>query len=99
MEHLTNGESGCSSGVLSLTPDFFHEIEYKKIDAEVTKYVTTNNKIRITPKETPVKKGVLNNNHANKITPEKLKLWRVIATKGKMIIKKSKKCDNFLKMH
>ena len=36
--------------------------------------MTTNNKNRITPKETPVKKGVLNNNHANEITPEKIEV-------------------------
>jgi len=88
---LTNGESGCTSGVLSLTPDFFHEIEYKKIDAEVTKYVTTNNKNQITPKETPVKKGVLNNNHANEITPEKIEVVESDSNKREHHNKKSLK--------
>ena len=69
MEHLTNGEQTA----YSLTPDFFHELEFKKIDAEVTKYVTNSNDNKETTSEdTPGKNLVMRKTNTNEITPEKI---------------------------
>ena len=71
VEHLTNCHE---PGALSLTPDFFNELEFTKIDAEVTKYVSKNNKNEITHENTPEKNGFVENNNTNEITPEKIEI-------------------------
>ena len=52
VQHLTE-ERG--QGALSLTPDFFNELEFNKIDEEVAKYATTKEINKVTPDKNGVK--------------------------------------------
>ena len=69
IEDLTNGEPSA----YSLTPDFFHELEFNKIDAEVTKYKTkSNDNKQRSSEDTPGKNLAMAKMNTNEITPEKM---------------------------